>query len=431
MVEVLSDSSFLLTDNPDAADYLIVNTCGFLQDAKQEGIDTLQSLAASKRPEQKLIAAGCLAQRMGTDMAAEVPGLDGVISIRHWPDIGHFLTAIETEPRTRPFLFQPTADCITPELIPMRRTELGARASAYIKIGDGCSAGCAFCTIPSIKGPMRSRPRDLILQEARTLVDDGCSELILVAQDTTAYGRDRGEQHGLTNLLQALLTSVPDTRWLRLMYTYPTHVDEGLIEMMATHRQICHYLDMPLQHGHPDVLARMRRPKDVDRILRWIENLRRAVPDVALRTTFIIGYPGETNAEFESLLELMQTVQFDRVGVFPYSREPGTPAHDLPDQVPEEVKEERYQHAMRLQQGISLARNQKLIDRHLEVLVEGTDNGISVARSYRDAPEIDGYVLVHGELPVGTMARVRVIGATVYDLTAVPVADNEGKIDGR
>jgi ribosomal protein S12 methylthiotransferase len=429
MVEALHDSHLHLTDDPDAADYIIVNTCGFLQAARQEGIDTLRDFAANKHPQQKLIAAGCLAQRLGSDISAQVPGLDGIISIRHWPDIGRFLESFGTHRDTRPTLFQSEPGSISPHLHPLRRTDLGSRASAYLKVGDGCSASCAFCTIPSIKGPMVSRPRDLILEEARTLVDNGTLELILVAQDTTAYGRDRGEEKGLHNLLREILNTVPDVHWLRLMYTYPTHLDEELIEIMAKNQQVCHYLDMPLQHANPDVLARMRRPKNVERVLHWIEKLRQAVPDVALRTTFIVGFPGETKAEFDDLLSLMQTVQFDRVGVFPYSREPGTPAYDMPNQVPEPIKQERYKHAMQLQQGISLARNQRQIGRNLDVLVEGTDSGISIARSYRDAPEIDGYVLVHGKLPVGTMSRVRVIGATIYDLTAQPSPPESSEYD--
>lgn len=426
IVQVLADQNFRLSDNPKTADFLIVNTCGFLQAARQEAVDTLKDLAAGKRPHQMLIATGCLAQRLGGGLATVVPGLDGIIGIRNWPDIGQFLALVEARRGNSTQIFGPEAGCQTPETVRLRRTDMGRRASAYLKIGDGCSAGCAFCTIPAIKGPMRSRPRDLILEEARTLVDAGCVELILVAQDTTAYGRDLGEPNGLNGLLKNLLTAVPDIPWLRLMYAYPTHLDDQLIEIMAANPQLCHYLDMPLQHGHPDVLARMGRPKDVDRTVRWIERLRQTIPDVAVRTTFIVGFPGETPAEYQGLLDFSRAVRFDRLGVFPYSREPGTPAYDMPEQVPEQIKEDRWQNLMQVQETISLSRNQKQIDRSLDVLVEGTDNGISVARSYRDAPEIDGYVLVDGELPVGELARVRVTGATVHDLTAQPLAKDRG-----
>jgi ribosomal protein S12 methylthiotransferase len=245
-------------------------------------------------------------------------------------------------------------------------------------------------------------------------------ELILIAQDTTAYGRDRGERDGLPHLIQDLLHAAPDLSWLRLMYAYPGHVSQRLIDVMAAHPQVCHYLDMPLQHGHPDTLRRMRRPHNVDRLLRWIESFRGAMPDAALRTTFIVGYPGETEAEFQGLLDFMQEVQFDRVGVFPFSREPGTPAYDLPDQIPDELKQERYQRAMELQQAISLAKNQSQIGRRLDALVDGAGDGVSIARSYRDAPEIDGFVVIEEELPTGELLPVLVTSAMAYDLVAVP-----------
>jgi ribosomal protein S12 methylthiotransferase len=258
------------------------------------------------------------------------------------------------------------------------------------------------------------------LGEARALIEQGVQEIILIAQDTTAYGRDKGEQDGLPSLIEDLLGAVPQLRWLRLMYAYPGHVSQRLIEVMAAHPQVCNYLDLPLQHGHPDTLRRMRRPHNVKKLLRWIESFRTAMPDAALRTTFIVGYPGETEAEFEGLLSFMQAVQFDRVGIFTFSREPGTPAYDLPGQVPDEVKQERYRRAMELQQTISLARNQLQTGRRLDVLVDGAGDGVSIARSYRDAPEIDGFVVIEQELPVGEMLPVLITGAMAYDLLAIP-----------
>ena len=426
IVEVLADSRLRPNDNPKTADVLIVNTCGFLEAARREAIETLTELSEKKRPGQILIATGCLAQRAGGALTSQVKGLDGIIGIRHWPAIGEFLSTLESRHESSAATYVPLPDEPAPELVPLRRTDLGFRSSAYLKIGDGCSAGCAFCTIPAIKGPMRSRPRDLILQEARNLVAGGCVELILVAQDTTSYGRDLGEKDGLHRLLEDLFSSVPDAPWLRLMYAYPTHLNDRLIETMAANRQLCHYLDMPLQHGHPDVLGRMGRPRNVEKIVRWIERLRQAVPDVAIRTTFIVGFPGETSAEYRALLDFVETVAFDRVGVFPFSREPGTPAYDMPDQIAEQDKQARWQELMQVQETISLAQNRKQIDRRLQVLVEGTDNGVSVGRSYRDAPEIDGYVLIDGTLPVGCLSQVRVTGAAVHDLTAKPLAKERG-----
>ena len=433
--EQLTDHGYRPVGRPERADYVIVNTCGFLQAARREAVDTLRELAAARRPGQQLIAAGCLAQRMGVELAREVPGLDGIIGVRSWPDMPALLQQLATraarprEPRgwDEPLFHRPDTGSVSAhslvvgdvESVPLRRTGQGKRASAYLKIGDGCSARCAFCTIPAIKGPARSRPREFILHEARALANQGAGEIILIAQDTTSYGRDRGERDGLPALIEDILGVVPDLRWLRLMYTYPGHVSGHLIEVMAAHAQVCRYLDVPVQHGHPDTLRRMGRPHDVKRMLRWIEALRAAMPDIAVRTSLIVGYPGETEDEFRGLLDFMQAARFDRAGVFPYSREPGTPAHDMLDQVPDEVRQARYERAMEHQQAISLVSNQVQVGRSLDVLVEGCGDGISVGRSYRDAPEVDGLVLFQREHPVNTWLKARITGATAYDLIAI------------
>jgi ribosomal protein S12 methylthiotransferase len=241
---------------------------------------------------------------------------------------------------------------------------------------------------------------------------------------------------GLPGLIEEILAACPDLPWLRLMYAYPGHVSRRLIEVMATHPQVCHYLDIPLQHGHPDTLRRMRRPANVDKVLSTIEELRAAMPDIALRTTFIVGFPGETEEEFEALLDFVAAISFDKVGVFTYSAEPGTPAAKMPGQVPARVKEERRARVMELQQRISLARNRAQLGRELAVLIEGVDNGLSLGRSYRDAPEVDGLVIVSSPLPVGEIAPVKITGAMEYDLMGEPVEtasapiginDGEGK----
>ena len=420
MSELLVGGGYRPTENPAHAELLIVNTCGFLEAAKAESVGALQELAASKRPGQALVAAGCMVQRFGPDLAREVPGLDGLIGTRSWPDILPFLQKVRHSRRQEPVFHLPETGEVPVDSVALSRAVSGPRASAYLKISDGCSAPCAFCTIPGIKGLGRSRPRKLIVREVRALVGQGVKEIILIGQDTTAYGRDRGEQDGLPPLMEEMLRAAPELHWLRLMYAYPGHVSQRLIDVMATHPQICHYLDLPLQHGHPDTLRRMRRPHNVEKLLNWIESFRGAMPDAALRTTFIVGYPGETEAEFQGLLDFMQTVQFDRVGIFTFSREPGTPAYDLPDQVPEVLKQERYERAMELQQTISLDKNQSQIGRRLEALVDGAGDGVSIARSYRDAPEIDGFVIVEQELPVGEMVPVLVTGAMPYDLLAIP-----------
>jgi ribosomal protein S12 methylthiotransferase len=289
--------------------------------------------------------------------------------------------------------------------------------SAYLKIADGCRRPCAFCAIPLIKGTAVSRPVSAILDEARRLEAQGVRELILIAQDTTDYGHDLGMKDGLAELLEQLTVAAPRIDWFRVMYAFPGYVTDRLIETMAAHPQIVHYLDMPLQHGHPMTLRRMRRPANVEWVYRTIGRMRAAMPDLALRSTFIVGYPGETEEELQTLLDFVEELQFDRVGAFTFSFEPGTASAVLGDPVPEEVKQERRERLMALQQRISLAKNQAHMGKTLKVLVEGAGDGLSLGRSYRDAPEIDGMVVIDGEAPVGEMIPVRISGAMAYDLS--------------
>lgn len=419
--EMLLQADYNSTTDPRRADVLIVNTCGFLEAAKAESIGALQELAAQKRKNQLLIAAGCMAQRFGSEVTRQVKGLDGLIGTRAWTDIVPFIQKLRANKRPEPLYHLPETAELPIETVVLNRQQVDfGRASAYLKISDGCSAPCAFCTIPSFKGLNRSRPQEHLMAEARHLQAAGVKEIILIAQDTTAYGRDWGELDGLPALLAGLVEAAPEIRWWRLMYAYPGHASNRLVEVMAAHPQIIPYIDMPLQHGHPETLKRMRRPHNVDKLLRWIERYRQAMPGAVLRTTFIVGYPGETEAEFQGLLDFIETVRFDRVGAFTFSPEPGTPAFDLPDQVAGAIKQERWERLMALQQPISLERNQQMVGKRLEVLVDGQGDGLSIARSYRDAPEIDGYVVVEKELPVGQMVPVIVTGAMEYDLIAMP-----------
>ena len=419
--EMLYQANYHSVDNPRQADVLIVNTCGFLQAAKDESVATLNELASHKRKNQLLIAAGCMAQRFGSEITRQVKGLDGLIGTRAWTDIVPFIQKLRAEKRPEPLYHLPETGDVPIETIALNRQQVGkGRMSAYLKISDGCSAPCAFCTIPSFKGLNRSRPREHILTEARQLEAAGVHEVILIAQDTTAYGRDWGEMDGLPTLLEELVAAAPNIKWWRLMYAYPGHASSRLIEVMAAHRQILPYIDMPLQHGSPETLKRMRRPHNVAKLTQWIESYRQAMPGAVIRTTFIVGYPGETEAEFQELLNFMQAVQFDRVGAFTFSPEPGTPAYDLPDWVADEVKQERWERLMAFQQPISLDRNQRMVGQRLEVLVDGAGDGVSIARSYRDAPEIDGYVVIEQELPINQVTSVVVMGAMEYDLIARP-----------
>jgi ribosomal protein S12 methylthiotransferase len=415
----------------DEADVVIVNTCSFIAAARSETLSVLKELASRKQPHQRLIAAGCMAQSHPQEITA-VQGVDATIGTQQWTQINALVSQLDqlVIPLT------PGQTAVTIPLIPtssngrptsyadwrttqIRRTR--HTPSAYLKISDGCNLRCAFCTIPSFKGDMRSKPVGAVLAEAQELVAQGTREIILVAQHLTDYGRDLGLKDGLAMLLDELCQVLPTDIWIRLMYAYPHGISERLITTMATHKQICHYLDMPLQHAHPATLRRMRRPPDTDRTLKLIAELRAAMPDIALRSTFIVGYPGETTAEFNALLEFLQTAQLDRVGAFRYSREPGTPAAELPDQVRPQVIERRWHELMRLQQQISFARNQRWIGRTLTVLIEGNgsaDDGsqLSVGRSFRDAPEIDGQVFVWGHFPIGQIITVRITQAAEYDL---------------
>jgi ribosomal protein S12 methylthiotransferase len=420
MAALLEESGYLLTDDPATADVVIVNTCGFIAPAREESLAELKRLAAGKRPGQVLIAAGCLAELDPAMLQARVRRLDAVLGTRRWHDIADLLQALAERQVERPVW---TGDSARPAP-PLDRRPPGV--TAYVKIADGCNAPCAFCSIPRIKGPFRSRPPEAVIAEVQRLAASGYKEVILVAQDSTAYGRDLGEPDGLPELLRAIATAAPALPWLRLMYTYPQHISERLLEAMAGTPMVCHYLDLPLQHAHPDVLRRMRRPSDPEALLRLLERVRATMPDVALRTAFIVGFPGETEAEFETLLGFVQDVRFDHVGVFTYSREPGTPAYEMEPQVPEAVKEQRRSRLLELQQRLSLQKNQALVGRRLQVLVEGSGDGISVGRTYRDAPEVDGLAILRAEFPVGSLVPGRVVQGMEYDLLLDPLAKGPG-----
>ena len=433
---LLANAGYRPTQRPDRADVLIVNTCGFIGPAKDESVAALRELGAKKRPGQLLIATGCLVQRAGAALQREIPEVDAVLSTRRWYEIANLVANlrqdrygdIPTEGLVQaPDLLTANigltlnrAEAMPAEAIvnPVARRPVGA--SAYLKIADGCSAPCAFCTIPGIKGPWRSKPVTAVVQEAESLVGQGVQELILVAQDLTAYGYDWGQRDQLATLLDHLCAALPTSVWLRLMYAFPGRVTPRLIETMARQPQIVHYLDMPLQHGAAATLARMRRPLP-SVAGRNIRDLRAAMPDIAIRSGFIVGFPGETEAEFQGLLDFLTEHSLDKVGVFTFCQEEGTPAGAMPDQVPAEVKEERRARVMALQQGISLKRNRAQVGRVLDVLIEGAGDGLSIGRSYRDAPEVDGMTLIQQELPTGRRVQVEVTGAMEYDLLARPV----------
>ena len=446
IAQVLHQNGMQGVGAPDEAEVLIVNTCGFINSAKEQSVDALRELVEGKRRHQMVIAAGCLSQRYGSTLVQEVPGLDGVIGTRRWMDIFDLITRLRKRKHPEPLYHLPTDVKVvgSDERGVLRASVQGA--SAYLKIADGCRRPCAFCAIPKIKGTAVSRPLESIVAEAVRLQDMGVQEVMLIAQDSTDYGYDLGMKDGLAHLLEAIVEAAPDIPWLRIMYAYPGYVTPRLMETIAKYDQILPYLDMPLQHGHRETLKRMKRPAKVEWVYETVGKLRAMIPDLAVRTTFIVGYPGETDEEFEALLKFVDDLQFDRVGAFQYSYELGTPSATLENHVDDDIKQARYEQLMTLQQGISLAKNQNFVGKTLDILVEGhgmgedeeghdTGDMISLGRSYRDAPEIDGYVMVEGELPIGEIVPVRITGATTYDLiatvdTSAPTIIQPGQIIG-
>ncbi|MBV6451658.1 MAG: Ribosomal protein S12 methylthiotransferase RimO [Anaerolineales bacterium] len=422
MAQLLVRDGYHAVDNPSHANVLIVNTCGFIGPAKQESLDVLRELADGKKKNQILIAAGCLTQRYGAEVAEKVPGIDGVLGTRRWMDIVQVVRELRQSPHPEPLYHLPDAKTVGVDERDALRASV-AGASAYVKVADGCRRPCAFCAIPLIKGTAVSRPVELILDEARRLRDAGVRELILIAQDTTDYGHDLGMKDGLAILLEQLTTNVPDMDWIRIMYAYPGYVTDRLIDVMASSKQVLPYLDMPLQHAHPKTLYRMRRPSNIDWVHRTLGKMRSRISNLAIRTTFIVGYPGETDEEYQALYDFVEEIRFDRVGTFQFSFEPGTTSEPLGDPIPAEVKQARYEQLMELQQGISMQVNQSYVGKTLDVLVEGRDKGIAIGRSYRDAPEIDGLVFVEGDARIGEIVPVKITGALAYDLTGVPAPE--------
>lgn len=402
---LLTGGELLPVIEPADADAIIVNTCGFIEQSQEQSMETVEQLAAAKRDGQVLIVAGCMTQLYGRQVKEEHPEVDHIFGVGQWQDVARLLSV--------------DVDAIHD--IPESNVKVSG-PSAYLKISDGCDAPCAFCVIPKIKGGLRSAPAGWLVKEAQRLVAAGAQELVLVGQDTTAWGEDLGLAvgSGLPGLLEMLSEAVPET-WLRLMYAYPSRVSPKLIETMAALPNVVHYLDVPLQHGSEAVLRRMKRPSNLDRVHGFIRDLRAAMPDIVLRTSFIAGFPGETDAEFQELLDFARTIRFDHAGCFTYSLQQWTGAFDMQDQVVEEVKYERRDRFMRQQRKIAAKQSKRFVGRELALLVEGVgedeDGGPVVAgRTYREAPEVDGLVFARGRAHPGSKARVLIEAAEEYDL---------------
>lgn len=414
-------------DAGSPGDVVVVNTCGFIEDARQESIDAiLEAVEQKKRGDvRKVIVVGCLAQRYGKELARELPEVDVFLGVGQMSEISGVVG--ET-------LIRPDQIFRVPEKPHHQWLDVPTRvlstlpASAYLKISEGCDHQCSFCAIPSFRGKHQSKPIDRVVMEAQLLAESGVRELNIIAQDTTQYGYDLCGRSMLPELLRAL-SEVDGVHWLRLFYCYPSRVDARVIEAIATTPKVCQYIDMPLQHADEDVLRAMRRPMSGAQYLDLLRRFREASPDVCIRTTFLVGFPGETEQQFENLLRFVEDAQFDRAGAFTFSPEDGTPAAELPGRLSERVCRERKDRLMRLQREISLERNKGWIGRELEVLVEEptrSARGTAAGRSFRDAPEVDGRVWVKGtRAQAGEFIRVRVTDALHYDLKSRAVAADE------
>jgi ribosomal protein S12 methylthiotransferase len=413
IARLLNENGWQATINPKQADLLLVNTCGFIQPAREESYEYLTELAEMKTSKQLLVAAGCLPERVQAQLFEKVPALDGIIGAKKWMDIVPFINQIRNKHELEP-VFYPSGATLDDEPDVLRASIQGR--SAYLKIADGCRRKCAYCSIPLIKGTTVSRDMERILADAKKLEQSGIKELILIAQDITDYGLDLGIKNGLETLLERLVRDVPGIPWIRLLYLYPGQISDRLIDLMAKNPQILHYIDIPLQHAHPDILKKMNRPFDLDWIYKTFEKIRTQMPDVTIRTTFITGFPGETQKEFEFLQNFIKDMRFDRVGVFPYWFEEGTPSEKFGDPVPAQVKQERLASIMKVQEEISLAIHNNFVGKTLQILTEEFQKDMTIGRSYRDAPEIDGLVYINGKVQLGEIVPVKITTAMVHDL---------------
>ncbi len=425
MAGVLAENGYLLTERPEEASIILINTCAFILPAREEAIDEILRAAAWKKsgdgPCTHLVVTGCLPQRYGRELANALPEVDLFLGTAEVPRIARHLDRLLTGPKTgshgrfvirRPIFLMNAGH---------KRLVSTPSNSAYLKIAEGCSNHCSYCVIPSIRGKARSRAIDDIVKEAKRLAAAGTRELILTAQDTTAYGLDRRDRPTL-NLLLRELAAIDGLSWIRLLYTYPIRLTEELLRTISEEKKICHYLDIPVQHSDDAILAAMRRQGDCDLVRKAIARARQILPDVALRTSLIVGFPGETRRRFENLLTFVREIRFDHLGVFTYSREEGTKAAALPSRISEREKERRRNLVMEEQAQISREINNALIGTQQKILVEGKselEGYTRMGRCRRQAPEIDGVTHLRGGNPkVGTIVACRIIAADDYDLYA-------------
>jgi len=412
MLGLLKDHGYVITNEFAHADVIIVNTCGFILPAKQESIDTILSLAEYKITGKckMLVVTGCLVQKYRQELLEEIPEIDGVLGTSDFREIG---TLLDTK------LKSSSLHDLDPDRFSYENRYLTTpRHTAYVKIAEGCDNRCTFCLIPELRGGYQSRPMESIILEARKLVSLGVKEINLIAQDTTSYGEDLYGERKLPELLERLAQE--KIAWIRVLYCYPVRISPELLKVMGKYPNICRYLDMPIQHSDDHILKKMGRKEHREFLEQLIKRIRNTMPDIALRTTLMVGFPGETEEQYQSLLDFVSEQKFDWLGVFTYSQEEDTPAASLPEQIPEQIKEDRYHRLMSLQSQISLEEKQKWIGKTISVLIEGksSDNPeYFIGRSQYQAPDVDGVVFIKGDLlQIGDLVQVIITGADVYDL---------------
>ena len=418
MLGILGGDGFQFTDSEEEADVIIINTCCFIGDAKEESVNTILEMARCKEEGRckALLVTGCLAQRYKDEILTEIPEVDGILGTSSYDQIGAMVKQILEEKKEHVSCFR--------DINALPRTDGGRMVTtgghyAFLKIAEGCDKHCTYCIIPSLRGSYRSVPMEDLLQEARGLAAQGVKELILVAQETTLYGVDLYGEKSLPRLLREL-AKIPGIQWIRIQYCYPEEITDELIQVIREEEKVCHYLDIPIQHASDPVLKRMGRRRNQEELRRIIGKLRKEIPDIAIRTTLISGFPGETEEDHEELMAFVDEMEFERLGVFAYSLEEDTPAAQMPDQVPQELKEERRDEIMELQQEIAFEKAESLVGRVLDVMIEGkvADEPAYVGRTYMDSPNVDGLIFVNADLQLmsGDFVRVKVTGAAEYDL---------------
>ena len=416
MLGIVEKDGYTIVDCEEDADIIVINTCCFIYDAKEESIQTILEMAEYKKTGRlkALIVAGCLAQRYKEEILAEIPEVDAVLGTTSYDKIAE---TIKKALNSSGFI--ELSDINALPLVDTRRLVTTGGYFAYLKIAEGCDKRCTYCIIPKLRGNYRSVPMERLVNEAKALADQGVRELLLVAQETTLYGKDLYGEKSLHILLRKLC-KIQGLRWIRILYCYPEEIDDKLIQVMKEEKKICHYLDLPIQHSEDEILRRMGRRTTRQQLISTIRKLRREIPDIVLRTTLITGFPGETKEQHEALMDFVDEMEFERLGVFTYSPEEDTPAADFSGQIAEEVKEERRAELMELQQEIVFDQAEAMTGRELLVMIEGkvADEDAYVGRTYMDAPNVDGLIFVNTdkELMSGDFAKVTVTGAAEYDL---------------